>query len=97
MQVAARTPPTGNGIRRVFDVRAEFDPARVEREFTIITSDYAVAVLGPIVARLVAGRAPGVRLRMQQTGPHVVDHAAETLRTVALAIRGANALVAARI
>lgn len=82
VQVAARTPPAVDGVRRVFDVRAEFDPATVEREFTIITSDYAVAVLGPIVARLVAERAPGVRLRMQQTGPHVVDHAAETLRTV---------------
>ncbi|KAB2386311.1 LysR family transcriptional regulator [Actinomadura montaniterrae] len=82
VQVAARTPPAVEGIRRVFDVRAEFDPATVEREFTIITSDYAVAVLGPIVARLVAERAPGVRLRMQQTGPHVVDHATETLRTV---------------
>ncbi|MEU6747739.1 LysR family transcriptional regulator [Spirillospora sp. NPDC046719] len=82
VQVAARTPPAVDGIRRVFDVRAEFDPATVEREFTIITSDYAVAVLGPVVARLVAERAPGVRLRMQQTGPHVVDHAAETLRTV---------------
>ncbi|MFD0689663.1 LysR family transcriptional regulator [Actinomadura fibrosa] len=80
-QLAARTPPAVEGVRRVFDVRAEFDPATVEREFTIITSDYAAALLGPIVARLAAERAPGVRLRLEQTTPHAVDHAADTLRT----------------
>ncbi|MES9539621.1 LysR family transcriptional regulator [Actinomadura sp. NPDC000600] len=82
VQLAARTPPAVAGVRRVFDVREEFDPATVEREFTIITSDYATAVLGPIVARLVAERAPGVRLRIQQATPDAVDHAPESLRTV---------------
>ncbi|GAA3389291.1 LysR family transcriptional regulator [Cryptosporangium minutisporangium] len=82
VQLAARTPPAIEGVRRVFDVRMEFDPATIEREFTIVTSDYAASVLGPIVARLVAERAPGIRLRLQQTTPEVVNHAQETLRTV---------------
>ena len=45
-------------------------------------SDYAAAVLGPIVARLLAERAPGVRLRLQQTTPTPSTTPSETLRTV---------------
>lgn len=81
-QLAARTGPALAGVRRVFDVAPDFDPARVEREFTIITSDYAAAVLGPIVTGLIAEQAPGVRLHLQQTTPYAVDHAVDTLRSV---------------
>lgn len=81
-QLAERTAPALAGVRRVFDAGVEFDPSAVEREFTIVTSDYAAAVLGPIVARLLAERAPGIRLRLQQTTPYAVDHAVDTLRTV---------------
>lgn len=81
-QLVARTAPALAGVRRVFDVAAEFDPSAVEREFTIVTSDYAAAVLGPVVARLLAERAPGIRLRLQQTSPYAVDHAVDTLRAV---------------
>src|SRR4051812_3966749 len=81
-QLADRTAPALAGVRRVFDVSAEFDPSVVDREFTIVTSDYAAAVLGPIVARILAERAPGIRLRLQQTTPYAVDHAVDTLRTV---------------
>jgi DNA-binding transcriptional LysR family regulator len=81
-QLASRTAPALTGVRRVFDAHAEFDPSAVEREFTVVTSDYAAAVLGPIVTRLLAERAPGVRLRLQQTSPYAVDHAVDTLRAV---------------
>lgn len=81
-QLAARTGPALAGVRRVFDISTDFDPTAVEREYTIVTSDYAAAVLGPIVARLLAERAPGIRLRLQQTTPYAVDHAVDTLRTV---------------
>lgn len=81
-QLVSRTAPALAGVRRVFDVSAEFDPSVVEREFTVVTSDYAAAVLGPIVTRLLAERAPGVRLRLQQTSPYAVDHAVDTLRAV---------------
>ncbi|MFI5952295.1 LysR substrate-binding domain-containing protein [Cryptosporangium sp. NPDC051539] len=82
VQLAARTPPAIESVRRVFDVRAEFDPATIEREFTIITSDYATAILGPVVMTLIAQRAPGIRLRLQQTSPEAVNQSADILRTV---------------
>ena len=81
-RLAERTGPALAGVRRVFDAGVEFDPSAVEREFTVVTSDYAAAVLGPNVARLLAERAPGIRLRLQQTTPYAVDHAVDTLRTV---------------
>ncbi|WP_433291231.1 LysR family transcriptional regulator [Actinoplanes sp. CA-030573] len=80
-QLLALTGPALSGVRRVFDVTPDFDPSAVEREFTVITSDYAATVLGPLIARRLAGAAPGVRLRFQYTTPYTVDHAAETLRT----------------
>jgi DNA-binding transcriptional LysR family regulator len=66
----------------VFDISTEFEPSTMDREFTVIVSDYAATVLGPVLARLVAEQAPAVRIRLQQTSPHVVDHAVEALRTV---------------
>ncbi|TQS43322.1 LysR family transcriptional regulator [Cryptosporangium phraense] len=80
--LAVRTPPAIEGVRRVFDLRSEFDPAKIEREFTIVTSDYAAAVFGPLMTRRVAERAPGVRLRFQQTSPAAVDNAQDMLRSV---------------
>jgi len=81
-QLASLTGPALAGVRRVFEKTPYFDPARMEREFTVVTSDYAAAVLGPIVARRLADEAPGIRLRLQQTTPQAVDHAADTLRGV---------------
>lgn len=81
-QLAARTTPALAGVRRVFDASPDFDPSEVEREFTVITSDYAAAVLGPVLAQLLMDRAPGIRLRLQQTSPYLVDHAVDTLRAV---------------
>ncbi|MEJ3746518.1 LysR family transcriptional regulator [Actinomycetes bacterium KLBMP 9797] len=79
-QLLSLTGPALVGVRRVFETTPDFDPARAEREFTLVTSDYAATVLGPIVARRLAAEAPGVRLRLQQTTPGAVDHAGETLR-----------------
>jgi DNA-binding transcriptional LysR family regulator len=78
----AHTAPALASVRRVFDVSTEFDPSVGDREFTIVTSDYAAAVLGPVVARLLAERAPGIRLRLQQTVQYAVDHAIDTPRSV---------------
>ncbi|MFF5297651.1 LysR family transcriptional regulator [Paractinoplanes globisporus] len=80
-QLLALTGPALAGVRRVFDVTPDFDPSTMEREFTVITSDYAATVLGPLIARRLAEASPGVRLRLQQTTPYTVDHAADTLRT----------------
>lgn len=53
-QLVVRTPPALAGVKRVFDTSPDFDPSAVEREFTLKGSDYAAAVLGPVVAELVA-------------------------------------------
>jgi DNA-binding transcriptional LysR family regulator len=79
-RVAVLTGPALAGVRRVFDSTSEFDPSDLDREFTVISSDYAATILGPLVAKLMAERAPKTRLRLQQTTPDAVDHAADTLR-----------------
>lgn len=80
-RVAALTGPALAGVRRVFDATAEFDPSGLDREFTIVSSDYAATILAPLIARRFAAQAPGARLRLQQTTPYAVDHAADTLRS----------------
>jgi DNA-binding transcriptional LysR family regulator len=79
-RVAVLTGPALAGVRRVFDSTAEFDASRLDREFTLVISDYAATILGPLVAREVGRLAPGVRLRLEQTTPYAVDHAEATLR-----------------
>lgn len=56
------------GTERVFAARPGFDPATSTRQFTVTISDYAVAVLGGPIARLLAEEAPNTRLRL--TGNH---------------------------
>jgi DNA-binding transcriptional LysR family regulator len=68
-------------VLRVFTSAEEFDPRTANREFTVLMSDYATTVLGPALAELLCDEAPGVRLRVQQLAAHLVDNAAETLRT----------------
>jgi DNA-binding transcriptional LysR family regulator len=81
-QLVTLTGPALTGVKRVFGTTPDFDAARLQREFTVVTSDYAAAILGPLVARRIAEEAPGVRLRLQYTTPQAVDRAAETLRAV---------------
>src|SRR3954452_15208537 len=38
--------PALTGVERVFTAQTEFDPARSNREFHLLVSDYGVAVLG---------------------------------------------------
>lgn len=80
-RVATLTGPALAGVRRVFDATTEFDPSGLDREFIIVSSDYAATVLGPLIARRIAAQAPNAQLRLQQTTPYAVDHAADTLRT----------------
>ncbi|MFC8721864.1 LysR family transcriptional regulator [Kitasatospora sp. NPDC057198] len=67
------TGPACDLLERVFTCQASFEPATAEREFTLLTSDYAAAVFGAGLARAVHAEAPGIRLRFQQVGPTLVD------------------------
>lgn len=81
-RLAEQAPSALAGVVRVFASEADFDPATAEREFTVLTSDYAIAVLAPALAPMILRRAPGVRLRLNQLSIRDVDTAAERLRTV---------------
>lgn len=74
-----RTSTAYDVLERLFSSQAEFDPARENREFRLMASDYAVAVFGTELARVVHEEAPGVRLRFTQTPPTVVDDTASLL------------------
>lgn len=65
-------------LERLFASQADFDPAKESREFRLMASDYAVAVFGAELARVVHQEAPGIRLRFAQTPTTVVD-ATDTL------------------
>ncbi|WP_405719740.1 LysR family transcriptional regulator [Streptomyces sp. NBC_01537] len=77
-----RTATACDLLERVFSSRADFAPGSEEHEFTLLASDYAVAVFGAELARTVHAEAPGVRLRFQQT-PADVTEDTETLLSTA--------------
>jgi DNA-binding transcriptional LysR family regulator len=81
-QLRGRTEPALQGVQRVFDASPEFDPATADREFSLMISDYAMAVYGELLVRRLADEAPGVRLRMEKTDPHLVDQPLELLRAI---------------
>jgi DNA-binding transcriptional LysR family regulator len=60
-------------LERVFTSQPDFEPAREEREFTLLTSDYALVTFGGPLTRTIAELAPGIRLRFQQIGSGIVE------------------------
>lgn len=81
-QLRARTDTAIQGVQRVFDASPDFTPATAEREFALMISDYAMTVFGERLVERIAREAPGVRLRMEKTDPHVVEHPLELLRSI---------------
>lgn len=69
-------------VGRVFSVQKDFDPATSEREFTLVTSDYALAVYGRALSAVLRDEAPHVRLRLQQISVTAVEDLDTTLRGV---------------
>ncbi|MCZ0204336.1 LysR family transcriptional regulator [Streptomyces achromogenes] len=74
-----RTATAYDVLERLFASQADFDPATEEREFKLVASDYAVAVFGTALARVVHEEAPGIRLCFTHTPPTVVDGTATLL------------------
>src|SRR6185312_11283835 len=72
------------GVDRVFTARPGFEPAAARREFSLMASDYVVAVLGDTLAGLLAREAPRARLRLASTTPDVVERAEQVLLTTDL-------------
>ncbi|MER6129785.1 LysR family transcriptional regulator [Streptomyces sp. NPDC001795] len=76
-----RTSTACDLLERLFTSQADFDPAKESREFTLVASDYAVAVFGAELARTLHEEAPGVRLRFTQTPPGIVEQTGTLLST----------------
>ncbi|MEU9343824.1 LysR family transcriptional regulator [Streptomyces sp. NPDC048278] len=81
-RLAESTSAALTGVERVFTAVHGFDPARSDREFTLITSDYAVTMLGEALSRSLAEQAPGVQLRVEPPNATTIDQVTELLRTV---------------
>lgn len=52
------------GAERLFAAESVFDPATSTREFTVMSSDYGLWVIGPSLANALAAGAPGCRLQL---------------------------------
>ena len=74
------------GVDRVFSSQPHFDPLSSTREFSLLASDYAVAVLGPAIAALLAEEAPRARLRFSPNTPAAVDRADQKLLSADLLV-----------
>ncbi|WP_370964475.1 LysR family transcriptional regulator [Amycolatopsis sp. cg9] len=79
VQLKERVRVALSGAERVFAAEPDFDPASSAREFSMLMSDYGVAVLGPGIAARLAEEAPGTRLRFPANTPRMVDAAAQEL------------------
>jgi DNA-binding transcriptional LysR family regulator len=69
-------------VHRVFASQPGFDPATADREFVLLGSDYALAVVGRALGSILSERAPHLRLRLGLHRPELIDNARETLRTI---------------
>ncbi|WP_349899745.1 LysR family transcriptional regulator [Parafrigoribacterium soli] len=67
-------------MHRIFSAQAEFDPSTTQREFSILSSDYCVSVLGGALAAVLSDRAPGARLRFHTVTSTAVANAPDSLR-----------------
>jgi DNA-binding transcriptional LysR family regulator len=77
-----RTEVACEMLERVFGSQPRFDPAREEREFVLLCSDYVAAVFGDRLAREVSAQAPGVRITFRQIPGTALDDPAAVLSTV---------------
>ena len=77
-----RTEVACDMLERVFGSQPRFDPEREDREFVLLSSDYAVTVFGDQLAREISAQAPGVRITFRQIPVTVTDDPAALLSTV---------------
>ena len=81
-RLADQVPTVLEGARRIFETEPVWDPRESTREFSIYMSDYGMATIAPIVARLSREVAPDIRFRFLLHNPAIVDDATERLRSV---------------
>ncbi len=79
-QLLERTAVALAGVELVFGAQARFDPAQCRREFTVLASDYAMAMFSGPLGQVLSEQAPLARIRFGSHSTAVVDNAAEHLR-----------------
>jgi DNA-binding transcriptional LysR family regulator len=61
-------------LERLFTSRADFNPATERHEFTLLSSDYAIAVFGVELARAFQTLAPAVKLHFRHVTSDIVEN-----------------------
>ncbi|WP_375423725.1 LysR family transcriptional regulator [uncultured Friedmanniella sp.] len=82
LQLADRSAPTLDSVQRLFALEPAFDPATSTREFVLLCSDYAAALVGPLLVAALTERAPGVTLNLRHEHPGRVIDDESLLRSV---------------
>ena len=77
-----RTAAALDSAELVFSSEAGFDPSTSQRTFTLLMSDYPMAVLGPPLLTALRAQAPAVTLRLERHSTGNVEAGAEGLRNV---------------
>jgi len=77
-----RTEVACDMLERVFGSQPHFDPAREDREFVILASDYAITVFGAELAREISMQAPQARIIFRQPSDAHMDDPVGQLSTV---------------
>ena len=86
IQLRSRVRTAVTGVERVFAAEPDFNPASTSREFSLVMSDYGVAVLGPLLAAELATQAPGATLRFIPNTPQLVDAAITAMTSIDLLV-----------
>lgn len=86
VQLRGRVRTAVTGVERVFAAEPDFTPTSTSREFSLVMSDYGVAILGPALAAALGREAPGARVRFLANTPAVVDNARQTLTGIDLLV-----------
>ena len=83
LQLRARLEIAVPALQRLYTSEPTFDPATSKQTFHLVGSDYMMALLGKPLARLLAERAPGVRLYLELHHPQAfLDAPNEKLRAI---------------
>lgn len=81
-QLAAQVEPLCLGLESLFAPEPPFDPARSDREFRILTSDYVLAAFGEGLSRALFAAAPDVRLHVSVANGRLPEDLPEALRSI---------------
>lgn len=80
-RLLTRTETALRGIESVFSEHDPFDPATSTAELRIGLSDYAMHFIGGALGRMMAQRAPRMRLRIEMFGYRVINNLSDAART----------------